>query len=446
MKRSNLIKKPMGIILIGVLMVLLVDCSFIKTDTSVFSHKADYEGAYLKPSSSQKQIDNDIKAYYDMWKETYVRQDTYVDSEEQYYVWYSGETFEKGSETSTPVTVSEAHGYGMLIFATMAGYDKDAKKYFDGMYQYYDAHRSSTNPNLMSWQQCDNGEALIDGADDGAMEGGICDSAIDGDMDIAYALLLADTAWGSDGEINYLEAAKAVIQGIMDSEVDQDDWTLQLGDWASKAEKTDAYYSATRPSDFMLQHLRQFELATGDERWGKVIAKTYDITESFLNGASKSTGLLPDFVIKNEAGDYVAAGEDFLEGETDGMYSYNSCRTPWRIGTDYLVTGEPKAKAILDNMNQWVKESTSFDPRQIVAGYQLDGTKAADYEDGCFTAPFLVAAVCTNDDSKEAQQWVDTLWIQCAKPEANCYYNDSITLFCLIVAGGNWSVPSANVE
>ena len=63
----------------------------------------------------------------------------------------------------------------------------------------------------MSWQQCDNGTALIDGANEGSMTGGYCDSATDGDMDIAYALLLADKQWGSSGDIVYLARPKQLL-------------------------------------------------------------------------------------------------------------------------------------------------------------------------------------------------------------------------------------------
>ena len=40
--------------------------------------------------------------------------------------------------------------------------------------------------------------------------------------------------------------------------------------------------------------------------------------------AEQSTGLLPDFIVKNAAGKFVPAPENFLEDVTDGTYSYNS--------------------------------------------------------------------------------------------------------------------------
>ena len=74
--------------------------------------------------------------YYTAWKEAYLRKNPYITDEDQYYVFYGEQTYEQAQET-VPVTVSEAHGYGMLIAAMMSGYDPDAKDIFDGMYRYY---------------------------------------------------------------------------------------------------------------------------------------------------------------------------------------------------------------------------------------------------------------------------------------------------------------------
>ena len=99
---------------------------------------------------------------YQQWKKTYVTEDTYISSgKPQYYVSYEENRY-AGDGVSVPVTVSEAHGYGMLITVCMADYDAQAKDTFDGMYRYYRAHLSDIGENLMSWQQCDNGSALTE--------------------------------------------------------------------------------------------------------------------------------------------------------------------------------------------------------------------------------------------------------------------------------------------
>jgi len=68
------------------------------------------------------------------------------------------------------------------------------------MYNMFDHHRSTKNAANMSW--------IIAKTE---KKSGDSDSATDGDMDIAYALILADRQWGSGGAIDYLGQAKDTI-------------------------------------------------------------------------------------------------------------------------------------------------------------------------------------------------------------------------------------------
>src|SRR5690606_23482876 len=107
------------------------------------------------------------------------------------------------------LTVSEAHGYGMMLAALMAGHDPDARAVFDGMFAFFREHPSLLTPSLMAWYQ-----KTSCGSAQGA------DSASDGDLDIAFALLLADKQWGSCGPIDYAAEAAAILAGIASGEVD----------------------------------------------------------------------------------------------------------------------------------------------------------------------------------------------------------------------------------
>ncbi|MDE5768947.1 MAG: hypothetical protein K2H82_06135 [Oscillospiraceae bacterium] len=373
----------------------------------------------------------DTVNFYQQWKEKYVKQDTYVTDETQYYVWYS-ESMYAGNNQSVEVTVSEAHGYGMLIFAQMADQDASAKDYFDGMYRYYKAHPSSIGANLMSWQQCDNGTALIDGAEDGSMTGGFCDSATDGDMDIAYSLLLADAIWGSDGEINYLESAKAMIQDIMTYDVNHEYWTLTLGDWVSECDSSESYYHATRTSDFILSYLPEFVKVSGDENWMKVYHTTYEIITEIT--AEYQNGILPDFVIRDSDGTWKASPADFLESENDGDYYYNACRDPWRISMDYLINQNATAKIYAEQISNFMKKTTKSDPWEIMAGYHMDGTAFEDYSDLCFTAPVLLAAKAAGDT-----EWHAQLRDVIVNYGDDVYYGDTIKLLCLMADDTEYS-------
>ena len=260
------------------------------------------------------------------------------------------------------------------------------------MYRFYKAHTSDIGPNLMSWQQSDNGTELIDGAENGSMTGGYCDSAADGDMDIAYALLIADKVWGSEGEIDYYSEALAVINDIMTYEINHENWTISLGDWVYECDSNDIFYSATRASDFIVQYMPVFAEVTGDQRWMNVYNSTYKIINDMV--LEYETGLLPDFIIKDKSGKYVPAPAGFLEGEYDGAYSYNSCRIPWRISMDYIINKNENALLFSQAINSFIINESGGDPWEIKAGYSVDGTQLEDYNDLCFTAPFLVAAKC----------------------------------------------------
>ncbi|MGN0585236.1 MAG: glycosyl hydrolase family 8 [Ruminococcus sp.] len=367
--------------------------------------------------------------FYDYWKEKYLTQNTYVTDETQYYVFYGDKTYtEAGSEV--PVTVSEAHGYGMLIAASMAKYDSETKEIFDGMYRYYRAHLSGIGPNLMAWQQSDNGSAIINSS--GA------DSATDGDMDIAYGLLMADQIWGSEGEINYRQAAVDIINDIMTYEVNQNDWILRLGDWAYTSDKEDKYYSATRSSDFIMQYMPVFAEVSGDKRWLTLYENTYSIINKITD--EYGTGILPDFIIKDsKTGEFIPAPANFLESENDGNFYYNACRTPWRISMDYLINGNADAKRFADKINDFIISKTGGDPWEIMAGYTPDGTAVSDWNDLCFNAPFMVSAACGKNTA-----WHDNVRDMCLDYGEDVYFGDTITMLCLIADDGGWIIPESS--
>ncbi|MCR2821437.1 glycosyl hydrolase family 8 [Lederbergia panacisoli] len=391
----------------------------------VFPQHVAYAEGSIKPNHiSQQEMDATVIKMYKEWKEKYLTEDP--SDKNLKYVWYSDgdpEWYPDGE-----VTVSEAHGYGMMIVAMMAGHDPLAQEDFDSLYRYFRAHPSEINSNLMAWQQ-----GLVDGK---VVDINGADSATDGDMDIAYSLLLADQQWGSNGEINYLAEAKKVINAIMDSEVLKGDWTLRIADWATSGK----YVGATRPSDWMLQHMKDFRVVTGDSRWDNVIDATYELINDMYTNHSPNTGLLPDFIVKNGK-EFVPAPPGFLEGPEDGDYYYNSARTPWRIGTDYLVTGDKRAKEQLSTLNKFFREVSNDTPSKVKAGYKLDGSKfLGDWEDITFTAPLMVSAMIDSSN----QEWLNKLWDYNLETstEDEVYFGNNIRMLSLIVVSGNWWTPT----
>jgi endo-1,4-beta-D-glucanase Y len=377
-----------------------------------FPQNLTYPGAIKPNNVTQEDMNNSVKSYYDYWKKTYVRQSNGVTPGGGYYVFMKG-TGGSGNE----ITTSEAHGYGMIIFALVAGYDPHAKQYFDGMFNMFDKHRSKNNPNNMSW--------VIDKSESPSKDQ---DSATDGDMDIAYALLLAHHQWGSSGNINYLsEARKIITDGVKGACMSRESKRILLGDSFS-----DQY--ATRASDWMTDHFKAYQQATNDNFWGEATDTVYSLIKDITVNYAPGTGLMPDFIVSKSPR---PASSHFLEANTDGDYSWNACRYPWRIATDFAHSGSPQARAAANKMVNWLKSSAGGDPRNIKAGYKLDGTPLVNYGSAAFTAPFAAASIV--DGSHQA--FLNSSW-EVIKDWKDSYYGDTINLLCMFLITGNWWSPA----
>ncbi len=380
------------------------------------SHLVGYTaGSVLPDVVNQAQLDTLTGQTYDAWKARYLKAGC---GSGRYYV-----------ETKTEagnLTVSEGHGYGMMLSAIMAGHDPDARTHFDGLYRFFRDHPSASSPDLMSWYQ-DTSCADAQGHD----------SASDGDLDIAFALLLADRQWGSCDAINYRAEGLKVIKAIAANTLDGTHGYVLLGDWATPG---DPKYDSTRSSDFITDHFRSFGAAAGSAAWSGLTDSTYKLIASMRTSFSPGKGLLPDFILSPLASPKPAPA-NFLESANDGAYDYNACRDPWRIGTDYLVSGDARPKAEVLALTTWIEGATAGDPTKIRAGYKLDGTPSAgsNYLTMAFAAPFGVAAMADGAH----KPWLDKLWTTIAAAPSEGYYEDTIQLMAMVVMSGNWWAPEA---
>ncbi|HTI61101.1 glycosyl hydrolase family 8 [Mucilaginibacter sp.] len=379
-----------------------------------FPQHVRYHKGTIKPDHiTQQQSDGLTLDFYRQWKQRYIKTGCNAN---EYYVW-----FERKGEKQC---VSEGQGYGMVITVLMAGADPSAKVTYDGLFNYYKAHRNN-HGYLMAWAQNKNCRNIDQS------------SATDGDMDIAYSLLLADKQWGSKGNVNYLKESRNIIGAIMKYEINPKTWSVKLSDAVEYDSKD---YFDMRSSDFMPANFKAFERATGDIRWGKVVNNNYELFAYMARTYSADAGLIPDFIINinNKA---KPAQPHFLESKYDGYYNYNACRVPWRIATDYLMTGDPRAKAINDRINGWIRQTTSGNPDNISAGYTLAGNdiKGRYFEALSFIGPFAVSAMV----DKKNQKWLNAVWDYLVnfKLKDYDYYDNSIKLLDMIILSGNYWEP-----
>ena len=400
-----------------------------------FPQHVTYASGSIRPNHrTQAQLDDRVRTLYREWKARYLV-DVPGASPRQAYVFYNKEG--SASSNTAIVSCSEGHGYGMLLAAYMAGADSAAREDFDALTRFYDAHRSSIEPTLMAWQHVKQGTQIVNNPSGGS------DSAADGDLDIAYAFFVAHDQWGGSGAFDYRAKGLAMARGIAHGLLASSDKHLRLGDWVRESDPK--YGPTTRASDFLLGHLDVFGAA--DATLGFSQAKTTTLaiaTTQMARGGSAATGLLPDFLTRGASG-WAPVPAGFLEGAHDGDYHYNACRVPWRLGTYALTSGDRALHGSLETLNAFIKGATGGNARNVKAGYRVGsgtpGQSYANYEDLAFTAPFLVSAAI---DARH-QSWMNALWDASAEgfPTANdVYYGNSIRLLSVLVASGNWWVPT----
>lgn len=385
-----------------------------------FPQHAPYQGAAILPSNLPREaMDDSVKSFYLQWKKHYIL-DGCAPGEK--YVWFEGT---KG----TNICVSEGQGYGMMIVALMAGFDDSAQETYDCLYRYYRSHPSTTSSDLMAWMQTRYCRSV---------DGG---TATDGDMDIAYSLLLADAQWGRHSNIPYRQKALDMIAAIQREEINP--FTYIVMEANGESPRSHDFYDM-RSSDFMPDHIRAFRQATGDSTWDSVLDNNYRVFHYLQDTYSPDAGLVPDFIkhihLKEEI-TATPAQPNYLESKYDGVYNFNACRVPWRVAADYLVSGDQRAAEFLSRINPWIRSTTKGIPDNISAGYNLSGEDLPHryFEALCFICPFAVAAMASPDN----QEWLNKLWdyVTNFKLKDFDYYDNSIKMIDLIILSGNYWAP-----
>ncbi len=384
----------------------------ITTHSAIAAQAATpYLPGTLRPSADQATQDAALMKYWNFWKTNFLSTKC------------GSGTYAVLSKDADHAYVAEGEGYGMTIAAMMGGKDTQARAIFDGILKFVKAHPSVNNKDLHAAEQDANCKS-VNGSD----------SATDGDLEIAYGLLIADKVWGSTGSVNYLAEAKRIINAIKKSELNGSTKFLLLGDWGNEGK----YNTSSRTSDWMPGHFRAFAKATGDSTWSSVLSTSENAVTKLQSQYASTTGLLPDFVVNTNSTPKPAPA-NFLEGSYDGAYSWNACRDPWRLGADAITAEGSAATAQVRKMNSWIQTKTGGDPAKIGSGYKLNGSATESGQHPCFTAPFAVAAM-TDPGS---QAWLDKLFTQITKfsPDKNDYYGTGITLQVLIILSGNFVAP-----
>ncbi len=288
--------------------------------------------------------------------------------------------------TDNDDTVSEGIGYGMIAAVYM-----NDRPTFDGLLSYAKAHFDANG--LMNWHIGSGGSVL-----DGGMG-----SASDADEDMAWALVMASDQWSSAA---YLADAKAMINAIYDNSI-AGDGMLKPGDaWGGS--------TTMFPDYFAPSYYRVFAKVVSNPNWsGAIVDRNYAI----LAAVSGDHGLVPDKTTSSY--------------DITGNYSYDACRTPWRITMDYCLNAEPRALAYLNKIAPFFDQ---IGAANIVDGYAPSGSQTSNYHNMAFIGPAGVAGMVAH------QTLLDGAFAFGAanSGDATGYYPQSLRVLTMLMMSGNF--------
>lgn len=502
------------------------------------------DGAYpygIKPSAS---VFSDAAAEANIKAQYIAMYDAHFVSSMSALAGGMGPCMNPSASAANQHIVSEGIGYWMLIAVVMHGVDmgsvgsvprKTPKEQFDGCLRTALAHPALgwlvTYPGDSRASQLADLMAYMIKADGSSMPIDYQYNAVDGDLDIALACLMAHRQWGSAGTYNYAQLAtnriNAIKAWVVTSEGTPNGMAQPAG---AKGYPADPAFMMARTSDFMYNHFRNFARHTQDPFWmgqipaaqgkGSVYERCLWLSEFITTLSSpvlSPSGLLPDFIEGvgeppqspsyalpflplNKLGhgdpgliammvdhppytNYtrwpspadlargLVPGSDGMiqfdpaisatpqyEGSEDEYYTRarnwdsNACRDQWRYVTEYVLTGNPRVKAVLDKFNTFFKGIMTAgggnDATLIQDSYNLDGTVSQFASTGELSEVLgsAMAGMCS-DATYQAQ--LDKLWrwntgLDTGRNDAG-YYAGEIQLMSKLVAAGLWWEPKPGV-
>ncbi len=388
-----------------------------------FPRHAVYTSGTILPSHQPRAVlDDGVRTFYDAWKNAFVRAGCGAG---RYYVALDGRP--GAVPVTTALSVSEGIGLGMLILPHMAGYDPDARTVFDGLYLFFRDHPSQHDPDLMAWRQMGD-----------CASSGDPNSASDGDINIAYGLLLAHAQWGSGGKVAYRSEALKVMAALQRRVIHPDSDLVQMGDWVDPAYPLE--YEAVRTSDLMPLQLRSFNRVGGQSGWADTAAASLNLLVRLQQNWAPGTGLVPDFAVGTTTTQPRPAAPGFNGAADAGQYAFNACRVPWQTAADYLLYGTAKSRTVTMRMLTWLQSASGGDIYRIYGGYNLNGTATVGWNHVCFTGAFGVGAMV----DPRYQELLNDIWDDVAITTAGDpadYYGATLRMVYLLAMSGNLWAP-----
>ena len=364
-----------------IVLLYFLSTSYIHGQAKPFPQNINYPNGYKTTLISNNVVQN----AYSRWKNLFLK---------------SANGMYRVTEDDTNSTISEGIGFGMLLTAYMG-----EKVYYDGLLQFYKSKRTPEAYNLMAWK------VTRDGISDPG-------SATDGDIDVAFSLLVAYSQWGG----SYLDEAKNIIAILKEHY-----FVNCSGANIMKPGGQFGGCGLTDPSYYCPAYFSLFGQATNDPWWDTVATDTYTL---LLTTASSTTGLVPDW----ESSTGIAGGNP-NSGRVD-YYRYDACRCPWRVSLDYLWNGNPFAQSWCTTISNF---ANSIGAANIVDGYNLDGTRRGQYNNSPFVGGFAVGAMSVSQSI--TNNFAQRLVLLENSGHDNQYFNLSLRCLYMLALTGNYWKP-----
>ncbi|MDR2581197.1 MAG: T9SS type A sorting domain-containing protein [Fibromonadaceae bacterium] len=296
-------------------------------------------------------------------------------------------TFDNAAET-----VSEGIAYGMIMMVYFSDNTTSYQNHFDRLWAYY--QNWTNNNGLMNWRI--NGFSSVTGAN----------AATDAEFDAAFALVMAHYQFGTGGNRNYLDTARALIQKIRQHEISTNNLHKPGDAWDS--ERNPSYVS---PAAFEI--FREVDTGFGS-RWQDIITANYNLLIANQNATS---GLWSDWCRDDGS-------------HSRGNYGYDAARTPWRLAWANAWYGHSAARTMLQNLDN--RFLSSRNANSIVGPMSLTGTGGND-RNSTFVGPFMNALSYSSSNQTKKNDFWGHLMGFTNEP----YYSRALQVLTGLLATGN---------
>jgi endo-1,4-beta-D-glucanase Y len=313
--------------------------------------------------------------------------------QEEYAIWKTGHV--EACANGTLVVVdggavrSQGIAYGMLLSVAMAD-----QAVFDGLWKFYQDHLDKNGLMNATMAKCE------------APGNNNAGAQADADLDATMALLQAASRW-PNATAGYLKKAEGLASKIVQFETDMCDGRRVLRPGDAFGGCSDVEHPSVRPSYFATGYYKVFSryFPAQASTWLALRDTSYQL---FAIYQARMDNLVPD-----------SSRPD--GGDDQSQYSYEACRTPWRVAVDYAWTGDTRARTFMQNISSWVDQHGGL-------------PAAAQQQNSAFIGAFALAG---GYDQAKFDGYMSG-WLGADLLDAP-YYQGTLRVLYLLVAAGKFS-------